>query len=138
MRIILASIFTLMLISHAGLAADDNLRAYYEYKIEVAGNISTSRTSSKVVFGTPVKHEFGKYQLSLLFEPTEEGAGEYMLEISLNLLPLSATQNIIGQSIVTSSFTGRVATQSDFSQSEFNIDEGGVSLSLVIRLSEID
>lgn len=120
----------------ASQASAENLRAYYEIKAEFAsGNSSSARTSTTVVFGTPIIHEFGDYQLSLLFEPNQDEPGQYSLEISLKFVPRA--RNSISSTVVSRSFAGRISNQLDFSQSEFTIDEAGTNLSIVIRLSEV-
>ena len=112
----------------------ERMLAFYEIKAEVQGNSSVARTSKPVEFGTPISHEFGEYQLSMLFSPAE--TDNFTLEASLNSI-VPSTKAIV-YTMLSESFTGQISSPGKFSQSEFTLNENGVSISIVIRLSLIE
>lgn len=135
MKILLVLLGTIFLPASIAIAAsNETLRVFYEISAEVEGNSSLIRTSKNVAFGTPVNHEFGEYQLSLLFEPGEPE--HYTLKTSLNAI--SPTTKSIVYTMLSESFSGRISSQSDFSQSEFTIEESGINISIVLRLSRVN
>lgn len=93
-----------------------------------------ARLKLVVVLGKENNYEFGEYQLSMLFEPTE--ADEFTLAASLNAIALST--NAIVYTMLSESLVGKISTPRSFGQSEFTIEEGEISISIVLRLSVIE
>jgi len=124
------------MISTSVAAATDStaMLAFYEISAEVNGSSSLIRTSKPIEFGKPVTHEFGEYQLSMLFEPTE--SEKFTLAVSLNAIAPST--NAIVTTMLSESFIGKISTPGSFGQSEFTIEEGEISISIVLRLSVIE
>jgi len=106
------------MISTSIAAAPDSttMLAFYEISAEVNGSSSLIRTSKSIEFGKPITHEFGEYQLSILFKPTE--TGEFTLAASLN--PIAPSTNAIVATMLSESFIGEI------------------SISIVLRLSVIE
>lgn len=128
------SIAILILLHTAASAQDQSLQVFYEIKAAVDGNTNVARTSKRVEFGTAMTHEFGEYQLSLLFEAAEPQ--HYVLTATLNSIVPSSKQ--LNFTILSEKFEGRISTPQEFSQSEFSIKEGVVDLSIVLRLFRPD
>ena len=70
----------------------------------------------------------------MLFEPTE--ADEFTLAASFNAIALST--NAIVYMMLSESLVGKISTPRSFGQSEFTIEEGEISISIVLRLSVIE
>ena len=70
----------------------------------------------------------------MLFEPTE--ADEFTLAASLN--PIAPSTNAIVATMLSESLVGKISTPRPFGQSEFTIEEGEISISIVLRLSVIE
>ncbi|MFT7471711.1 MAG: hypothetical protein ACI8XU_001607 [Kiritimatiellia bacterium] len=64
------------------------------------------RTSKPIEFGKPITHEFGEYQLSMLFEPAQ--SDEFTLAASLNAIAPST--NAIVYTMLSESFIGKIST----------------------------
>lgn len=123
----------ILLGTQAVQAAEESYKAFYGIEANVGLHSSVIRTSSVITFGTAINHQFGEYQLSLLFEADE--TEQYTLVVSLNLH--SQGSSIIGTTILRDVFTGRVSTRDDVSQSVFTIDEENLDISIAVRLSKM-
>ena len=134
-ELLLKALFIGMISTSAAAATDSTaMLAFYEISAEVNWSSSQVRTSKPIEFGKPLTHEFGEYQLSMLFEPTE--ADEFTLAASLNAIALST--NAIVYTMLSESLVGKISTPRSFGQSEFTIEEGEISISIVLRLSVIE
>lgn len=128
-------IFLAAIISTSSAAAEPaTFLTFYEISADVNGNRSLVRTSKPVEFGTPLEHDFGEYQLSLVFDLSE--SDQFTLVAALNsITPLSGALNY---TILTESFSGQISTAEAFAQSEFTIEQDEISISIVLRLIEIE
>lgn len=107
--------------------------AYYEITAEVEGNSTVIRTSKPVEFGTPITHEFGEYQIHMVFEPSE--ASDFILTFSLNAI--TPTTNALVYTMLSDSFQGQINSGRISGQSAFTIAEGEIDISIVLRLTRI-
>ena len=134
-QLVLRALFIAMISTSVAAATDSTaMLAFYEISAKVNGSSSLIRTSKPIEFGKPITHEFGEYQLAMLFEPTE--LEDFTLAASLNAITPST--NAIIYTMLSESFIGKISTPESFSQSEFTIDEGEISISIVLRLSQIE
>lgn len=134
-KLVLKALFIGMISTSVAAATDSTaMLAFYEISAEVNGSSSLIRTSKPIEFGKPVTHEFGEYQLSMLFVLAQ--LDEFTLEASLNAIAPST--NEIVYTMLSESFIGKISTPESFGQSEFTIEEGEISISIVLRLSIIE
>ena len=126
-----AFLFIFQFVAAENAAAE--LLAFYEISAEVNGSSSVIRTSKPIEFGTPVTHEFGEYQIHMVFAPAEEK--QFTVATSLNAI--RPTNNEVVYTLVSDVFEGKISTQQEFGQSSLTIEEEPVSISIVLRLSEI-
>ena len=134
-KLVLKALFIAMVSTSVSGATDSTaMLALYEISAEVNASSSQIWTSTPIEFGKPITYEFGEYQLSMLFEPTE--ADEFTLAASLNAIALST--NAIVYTMLSESLVGKISTPRSFGQSEFTIEEGEISISIVLRLSVIE
>jgi hypothetical protein len=134
-KLVLKALFIAMVSTSVSASTDSTaMLAFYEISAEVNGSSSQIRTSKPIEFGKPITHEFGEYQLSMLFEPAE--SDEFTLAASLNAIVPST--NAIVYTMLSESFVGKISTPRSFGQSEFTIEEGEISISIVLRLPVIE
>lgn len=131
---VLKTIIIAMLSTSFAAADTTAMLAFYEIDAEVNGNRSLIRTSKPVEFGMPITHEFGEYQIAMLIEPA--ASKHFTLEASLN--SISPSTNTIIYTMLSESFSGKISTSKAFGQSEYTIQENGISISIVLRLSQIE
>lgn len=130
MKIVLAAIF-----STSSVAAEPaTMLAFYEISADVNGNRSLVRTSKPVEFGVPIKHKFGEYQLSFVFELAE--SDQFTLAATLN--SISPASSALKYTMLTESFSGQISTKDAFAQSAFTIEQDDISISIALRLSAIE
>lgn len=123
------------MISTSSAAAEPaTMLAFYEISADVNGNRSLVRTSKPVKFGAPIEHEFGEYQLSFVFEAAE--SDQFTLAATLN--SISPASSALKYTMLTESFSGQISTKDAFAQSAFTIEQDEISISIVLRLSEIE
>lgn len=134
-QLALTSFITVLISTFSASAVDAAaMLAFYEIKAEVNGNSSVIRTSKPVEFGTAITHEFGEYQLSMLFELAE--ADQFTLTASLN--SIAPSTNSIIYTVLSESFSGQISTAQNFGQSAYTIEENEISISITLSLSQID
>ncbi len=127
----LTSLFILQIAASEIIAAE--LLAFYEVSAEVNGNSTVVRTSKPVEFGVPVTHEFGEYQIHMVFEPAEEK--QFTVAASLNSIRPSTNELVY--TMFSDSFEGQISSSQQFGQSTFTIEEGNINVSIVLRLTEL-
>lgn len=131
-KLVLEIIIAAMISTSIAAADSPAMLAFYEISADVNGNRSLVRTSKPVEFGTPINHEFGEYQLSLVFEPAE--SDQFTLAATLN--SISPSSSTLNYTMLRESFSGLISTADTFGQSEFTIEEDEISISIVLRLSQ--
>ena len=69
-----------------------------------------------------------------LNEPVE--SDKFTLAASLNAI--SPTSNTVVYTMLSESFEGQISTPTVFGQSEYTIEENEISISIVLRLSQVE
>lgn len=104
---------------------EEEYRASYEIEFDIGNAKNRIRTKSNVIFGTPIIHKSGEYELSLLFEP--EGIDEFILIVSLKSIASFPSSTALP---LSASFTG----QTGGPLLEFSHESDNIKISGVLRL----